>query len=43
MVEIFVVMAVVIMEVWFISIVLKSYRFFSDKYHYTGVDREAAV
>lgn len=42
-VEIFTSLAVVAVEVWFLTIVLKSYRFLSDKYRYTGVNREENV
>lgn len=41
--EIFISLAVVIVEVWFLTIVLKSYSFFTDKYNYTGGDREENV
>ncbi|KAF1746700.1 hypothetical protein GCK72_023157 [Caenorhabditis remanei] len=41
--EIFISLAVVIIEVWFLTIVLKSYSFFTDKYNYTGGDREENV
>lgn len=41
--EIFISLAVVIIEVWFLTIVLKSYSYFTDKYNYTGGDREDNV
>lgn len=41
--EIFISLAVVIIEVWFLTIVLKAYSFFTDKYNYTGGDREDNV
>lgn len=43
MLEIFISLAVVIIEVWFLTIVLKSYSFFTDKYNYTGGNREDNV
>ncbi|CAD6185473.1 unnamed protein product [Caenorhabditis auriculariae] len=42
-VEIFTSLAVVSLEVWFLTVVLKSFRFVTDKYHYTGVDREEVL
>uniref|UniRef100_A0A1I7XC12 Membrane spanning protein n=1 Tax=Heterorhabditis bacteriophora TaxID=37862 RepID=A0A1I7XC12_HETBA len=42
-VEIFASLAVVAIEVWFLTIVLKSYRFINNKYHYTGANREDEV
>ncbi|CAL2049004.1 hypothetical protein CAEBREN_14160 [Caenorhabditis brenneri] len=41
--EIFISLAVVIIEVWFLTVVLKSYSYFTDKYNYTGGDREENV
>lgn len=39
-VEILCSLAVVAVEVWFLTVVLQSYRYVTQKQHYMGVDRE---
>ncbi|CAB3410483.1 unnamed protein product [Caenorhabditis bovis] len=41
--EIFISLGVVAIEVWFLTVVLKSYRFVNDKYNFTGGNREDNV
>ncbi|CAI5455110.1 unnamed protein product [Caenorhabditis angaria] len=41
--EIFVTLAIVTIEVWFLTVVLKTYRYICDKYNFTGGNREENV
>ncbi|GMT35758.1 hypothetical protein PFISCL1PPCAC_27055, partial [Pristionchus fissidentatus] len=41
--QIFVALAIVFIEVWFLTVFLKSFRYLNDKYHFNGSDSVAEV